>query len=169
LTRAARRQVDEAPSRTYGVARDIFSFSRKVVAVVELWQTLGQLGIVLLKLVVELLALGMHWSLLIAWIAWWLWGVNWKRTWPALASGGWAPVVLICVTAALVWSQAAPSASDSLGFVTVPNFWWQLGAVGLLAAVALFCGWLQGVFGWTPIELDLEPPAPAAAHHHGHH
>jgi hypothetical protein len=51
--------------------------------------------------------------------------------------------------------------------MTIPNFWWQLGGVGLLVGTALFCGWLQGVLGWTPEEIDLEPPVHAAAH--GHH
>lgn len=135
----------------------------------EIWQTLGQLVIVLGTLVVQLLQLAMTWSLLIVWVAWWLWGVNWKKAWPALAAGGWAPVVLICVVSALVWSRITPAACDCLQFVVVPNFWWQLGAVGLLAAVALFCGWLQGVFDWTPPEVSLEPPAPSADHGHGHH
>lgn len=137
---------------------------------VELWQTLGELGRVLFTLVVALLALALHWSLLIAWVAWWLGAVNWRRAWPALAAGSWAPAVLICLVSALVWSQITPTACDCLTVVSVPNFWWQLGAVGLLAAVALFCGWLQGVFGWTPPEISLEPPAAAAHdHHHGHH
>jgi hypothetical protein len=78
------------------------------------------------------------------------------------------PLVLILVVSALVWSQLAPSDCSCLGFITVPNFWWQLGGVGLLAAVTLFCGWLQGVFGWTPAEVELEPPMPAG-HGHGHH
>ena len=50
------------------------------------------------------------------------------------------------------------------------NFWWQLGEVSLLAAVTLLCGWLQGVFGWTPAEISLEPPAPDAdVHGYTHH
>jgi magnesium-transporting ATPase (P-type) len=137
--------------------------------VIELWQTLGQLGIVLGKLIVDLLALGLQHALLIFWIAWWLWGTNWRKVWPTLAAGAWAPGVLLCVVAALVWSGIAPGEYSGLGFVTVPNFWWQLGAVALLAAVTLFCGWLQGVFDWTPPEISLEPPAPSAAHHHAHH
>ena len=85
-----------------------------------------------------------------------------------LAQGAWAPVVFIMIVAAFVWSQIAPSACDCLTIVRVPNFWWQLGGVGLLGATALFCGWLQGVFGWHPPELSLEPPAPVHDHHHGH-
>jgi hypothetical protein len=131
----------------------------------NLWQIVLDLGMI----VVQLLALAMQWSLLIAWLAWWLLGVNWRNLWPALAKGAWAPVVLLIVVSALVWSRIAPGECNCLGFVTVPNFWWQLGAVSLLVAVTLFCGWLQGLFGWTPPELSLDPPAHAEhGHDHGH-
>ncbi len=132
----------------------------------DVLQSLYQLGVDFFHLGVGLLALGLHWSLLIAWVAWWLWGVNWPQAWKALGQGAWAPLVLIMIVAALVWSRIAPGACSCLGFITVPNFWWQLGGIGLLAAVTLFCGWLQGLWGWAPAEIDLEPPA--AAHHHGH-
>ncbi len=134
----------------------------------DLWQTLIQLAEVLLRLLGDLVRLGLAGSLLIAWLAWGLWGVNWQKAWAVLAEGAWVPGVVLLVAAALVWSQLAPSDCACLGFVTVPNFWWQLGGVSLLAAVTLFCGWLQGVFGWTPTEIDLEPPLPAD-HGHGHH
>src|SRR5206468_12679263 len=120
--------------------------SRKVVSVTEYW----------------------YWLLLIGWAAWWLWGVNWKQAWAVLALGAWLPVLLLMIASALVWSQIAPSDCSCLGFVTVPNFWWQLGGVGLLAAITLFCGWVQGVFGWAPAEIDLEPP-PTADDGQGHH
>jgi hypothetical protein len=108
-----------------------------------------------------------NWLLLIPWLAWWLWGVNWKNVWAVLAEGAWLPVLLIMIVAAMVWSEIAPSDCTCLGFVTVPNFWWQLGGVGLLTAITLLCGWLQGVFGWSPLEASLEPPeAPAFEHDH---
>jgi hypothetical protein len=111
----------------------------------------------------------LNWLLLIPWLAWWLWGVNWKNVWPVLAEGAWLPVLLIMIVTALVWSEIAPSDCGCLGFVTIPNFWWQLGGVGLLAAVTLLCGWLQTVFGWSPAEVSLEPTmAPALEHEHGH-
>jgi hypothetical protein len=110
-----------------------------------------------------------NWLLVIAWLAWWLWGVSWKNVWPVLAEGAWLPALLILVVAALVWSEIAPSECACLGFVTVPNFWWQLGGVGLLAAATLLCGWLQGVFGWTPDEVSLEPPVDATVEGHEHH
>jgi hypothetical protein len=53
--------------------------------------------------------------------------------------------------------------------MVLANFWWQLGAVGLIAGSALFCGWLQGYFGWTPAEMELEPAVHAAEAGHGHH
>jgi hypothetical protein len=110
------------------------------------------------------------WLLLLGWLAWWLWGVNWKQAWLVLGQGAWLPLLLLLITTALVWSQLAPSDCTCLGFVTVPNFWWQLGGVGLLLAVTLFCGWLQRVFGWGPAEINLDPPeASSAQHGHGHH
>jgi hypothetical protein len=133
-------------------------------------QTLGQFFEDLGKLVSGPLQFLAHWLLVIVWIAWWLLGVNWSKVWPVLARGAWMPVVLVLIVAALVWSQIDPSSCSCLGFVNVPNFWWQLGAVLLLAAVTLACGWLQGAVGWTPTEIDLEPHAPPADHAgHGHH
>ena len=122
----------------------------------ELARVLGDLFLVLGRVVVA-------WALLIVWIAWWLWGVNWKRVWPVLARGAWAPLLLLLVIVALVWSQIAPA-------VRLPNFWWQLGALILLLLLTLFCGWLQGVFNWAPAEIDLEPP-PTHTHNgaHVHH
>lgn len=130
---------------------------------IELAQALWQVIVILSELVARF---AFHWSLLIIWVVWWLWGANWKKIWPVLAGGACVPAVLLLVLSALVWSQLAPSDCSCLGFVTVPNFWWQLGEVGLIAAIALFCGWLQGYFDWYPHEISLEPP-PHAPHGHG--
>jgi hypothetical protein len=136
----------------------------------ELWDTLVQLVTVLGRLLVELLQLGLHGALLIAWVAWWLLGVNWQKAWPVLRQGGWVPGVLLVFIAALAWSRIAPGPCECLGFVSVPNFWWQLGGVSLIAAVALFCGWLQGKLGLTPADIEVEPPpSHHAEHEHGHH
>jgi hypothetical protein len=133
----------------------------------EIQETLWQFFTALFALLAALFKVALGSALLIAWVAWWLWAVDWRRTWAVLAEGAWMPALLIVVVSALVWSQIAPSDCACLGFTVVPNFWWQLGAVGLLAAVTLFCGWLQGVFGWTPAEISLEPPA-HGGHEHGH-
>ena len=136
----------------------------------DIGQTFVQLLELLAKLGGELLQPVLAWTLLIVWVAWWLWAVNWKKAWPVLAEGAWLPALLVLVATALAWSQIYPSECTCLGSVTVPNFWWQLGEVTLLAAVTLLCGWLQGVFGWTPAEINLEPPAPEAdVHGYTHH
>jgi hypothetical protein len=131
-----------------------------------LGSTLAQLFesfFLLLGLVIRYL---LPWTLLIIWIVWWLLAVNWKRCGAALRAGGWAPVVLLGLVAALVWSRFQPVGCSCPGFVVIPNFWWQLGYVALLIALALFCGWLQGVLHWVPAELDLTPPVQGFEHVH---
>ena len=138
--------------------------------VVEIFQTLTQLVITLGTLILEIGALAVRHALLIAWVAWWLCGVNWNKAWDALARGGWVVLVLLIILCAMVWSAIAPSNYVLFDLFQVPNFLWQLFAVTLVALLALFCGWLQGVFGWAPAEIDLDPPAPAHVEHsHGHH
>lgn len=134
----------------------------------DLWFTLLRLFQVLSQLLLELGQLAANHALFLFFTAWCLWGINWQRAWPYLARGAWVPLTLLLILVALVWSQLFPSPCSCLAIVTVPNFWWQLGAVAALAAFALFCGWLQGVFGWTPPEIALEPPTPAHGHDHAH-
>lgn len=139
-----------------------------VASDLTIWQAALNLLTDVGQLLGLLLALAAHWGLWLLWVVWWLGAVNWRRCWDALARGAWAPVVLLMVLTALVWSRLQPAPCECLGVVTVPSFWWQLGHVGLLAAVALFCGWLQGVFHWAPAELDLEPPVHGTDHVHDH-
>lgn len=124
-------------------------------------QSLWELATVLGNIGRELLELATNHALAIIWIAWWLWGVNWKKAWSVLGQGGWAPLVLLSILTAIVWSAIAPGGCPSCG---LPNFWYQLLYVAGLVGVAFLCGWLQGVFGWAPAEIDLDPPA----HGHGH-
>jgi hypothetical protein len=104
------------------------------------------------------------------WCAWWLWCVDWKKLWPVLASGAWAPVVLFVAMGGAVWAQLDQKDLTWPGYY-VPSLAWHVGAALVLAAVALLCGWLQGVFGWSPPEFPVHP-APADhghGHDHGHH
>jgi hypothetical protein len=103
------------------------------------------------------------------WVIFWLFCVNWKKAWPVLAHGAWAPVLLLMLIAAEVWSRINPIPCDCLRFVIIPNFWWQLGSVATLVAIALLCGWLQHFLGWTPPEIPVEPAPAAHGHHEEHH
>ena len=110
------------------------------------------------------------WLLLIIWIAWFLWGVNWNKAWRVLALGAWVPLLLAMIAGAMVWSQIAPGECTCLGFITIPNFWYQLGEVAMLEGIAFLCGWIQILAGWAPAEINLDPPASASHDHgHGHH
>jgi hypothetical protein len=101
------------------------------------------------------------------WVAWCLWCVNWQKAWVVLAEGAWAGVVLAGLIAALVWAQIGPSTYILFDTVTIPNFWWQLSCVTFIVLVALFCGWFQGICGWMPMEVNVEPiPEPFANHGH---
>lgn len=114
------------------------------------------------------------------WCAWWLFAVNWKKLHPLLLAGGWIPVLLLTWTVALAWSRINPTPCSLFG-LTLPAFWWQLGACLALTLVALLCGWLQGKIGCTPAEVPIESighPHPVhhdsdtlvlSAHSHAHH
>jgi hypothetical protein len=101
------------------------------------------------------------------WCIWWLCAVNWRKMWPVLAEGAWAPAVLLLAMSAMAWSFLDPRDCPCLGS-RIPNGWWQLIDVCCLAALALFCGWLQGYYGWTPQEISVEPPPVSHDHGHGH-
>ena len=134
------------------------------------WSLLMQLFSILGQLLAPLIQSAVSWLLLLVWIAWWLWAVNWKKVWPVLAQGGWMVVALLIVVAALVWSEMAPNTGYVFGGLLVGSaFLRHLILVSILALVALACGWLQGMLGWEPAEIDLEPAAASADHGHGHH
>ncbi len=114
----------------------------------ELGQTLLELVVVLWNLLVQLILLGLQYLLLVGYIAVTLLAINWKRTWPILAQGAWAPLVLIILISAQAWTFLEPSY----------GYWWHLGGVVLLVGGAMFNGWLQGILGWTPADLNFDPP-----------
>jgi hypothetical protein len=102
------------------------------------------------------------------WVAWCLCCVNWKKAWPVLAEGAWVGMILVMLLASLAWAKMEPSSYILFDTLFIPNFWWQLSCVITIALVALFCGWLQGLLGWTPLEVAVEPTDNhSAAHGHG--
>ena len=102
---------------------------------------------------------------IVLWIVWWLWAVNWSKVWPVLTKGAWLGVVLSILLSAMVWSHIDPNPWEVPGIGSIPSVWACLGSVCTLTALALFCGWLQGVMEWAPAEIELEP---AEEHGHGH-
>jgi len=126
------------------------------------WEDLGQqLLLILGKMLEKLIQDALGWSLVIFWLAWCLFGINWRKAWGVLAQGAWVPLVLAMVLIALAWSQMTPA---------VPHFGWKLLQVSLVVVASLLCGWVQGYFGWQPAEISLEPSPPDEdAHGHGHH
>ncbi len=100
----------------------------------------------------------------VALIIWCIWAINWRQAWPVLAIGGWVPLVLVLLMAAKVWSLLDRSPLN-IGGMTLHNYWWQLGATGILAGMVLFCGYLQGQWGCEPATVSLDPPE---SHHDGH-
>jgi hypothetical protein len=102
------------------------------------------------------------------WCAWWLWCVNWTKLWPVLARGGWAAAVLFILMGAAVWARLDPRDLAWPGYY-IPAQVWHFGAVTTLALVALLCGFLQRICGWTPPEFPVHPAAGAHGHDHGHH
>ncbi len=133
----------------------------------ELVTVVQQLGTDLSTLFVLLVKLAVPYWLALVWVATWLWVVDWRRLWPTLAEGAWAPLTLLVLMIALVWAMVAPQPYPLNDDWAVANFWWQLGAVGLLVSVAFFCGWLQGVLQWYPVGVALESPTPDAHSDHG--
>jgi hypothetical protein len=132
----------------------------------ELMNVLQQLGGDLMQLLTVLARLAAPWWPVLIWVAWWLWAADWRKLWPRLAEGGWAPLVLIGIMVAIMWAAIAPD-SYPVGSTAIANFWWQLIAVTVLIGTALFCGWLQKVLQWYPVEVAIEVPS-AGGHDHGH-
>ena len=100
---------------------------------------------------------------------WCLWAIDWRKAWPVLRDGGLAPLVLIGLMSAAVWSLVWPRPLPILGLGAILNGVWQVGAVAVLIGVVLLCGWLQSRSGYAPPEFDLDEPAHDAGHAHEHH
>jgi hypothetical protein len=96
------------------------------------------------------------------WCVWWLCCTDWPKLWPVLARGAWAAVVLFVLMGGVVWGRLDPDGFGAPGYALAAH----VAAAAGLAGLAFFCGWLQGLLGWTPPEFPVHPPA--AAHDHGH-
>lgn len=141
----------------------------------DLLQALGQLWESLGSLFLALAGVLLPWTPLAAWIAIWLFAVNWQKLRVILAKGGWTGVVLLGSLAVLVWGTVSPSLQPAEVFgLHVSNFVEKTVYVSALICIMFFCGSLQlsGFCGeWCRFEEETaedEHHAHGDDHGHGH-
>ena len=140
----------------------------------ELLQSLLQLVSAVWDLLITLIVLARPWLPLIAWVAFWLFAVDWRRLGNVFWSGGWIGVVLIGIVWALVWGVVAPPETGRhyILVLSVSNFVGKIVYVAALLCIMLLCGAVQNsglVDPWVRFEDDEPAPAdhhPADAHAH---
>lgn len=137
----------------------------------DLLQALGQFGNSLASVFVALAAVLLPWTPLAAWIAFWLYAVNWQKLRLILAKGGWVGVVLLGLVAVLVWGTVAPTPlkADVFG-LKVSNFVEKTVYVSALICIMFFCGSLQlsGFCGDCAYLEEIPPADEHGGHGHGH-
>ena len=118
-------------------------------------------------LVISILQLVLPWTPLIAWLAFWLYAVNWVKLREVLAQGGWIGVLAIGFMMVLIWGVIAPPSTGAhyLFGLTLSNFVGKTVYVTTLLTIMFLCGSVQlsGACGnWATF------PEPAADDDHGH-
>jgi hypothetical protein len=134
---------------------------------------LNQIVTGLWGLVTFLLAHALPWLGIIAWMAFWLFAVNWwtlRRV--LLRDFGWIGVVLIGFVMVLVWGCIAPPESGRhylLG-LSVSNFVGKTVYVMALFCIMCLCGSVQlsGVLGEYGRFDEVEPEPVSHGHHDAH-
>lgn len=111
----------------------------------EVLQSLWNVVVAVAQLLLELVAFIAPWAPLIAWIAFWLLAVNWKKLYPILMDGGLVGVVLIALMAILVWSVISEPADGyhHLYGLQVSNIVGKTVYVTCLTVIAFLCGTVQ--------------------------
>jgi hypothetical protein len=133
----------------------------------ELLDSLWNVIVAVALLVWALLLFLAPWTPLLAWIAFWLFAVNWRQLSPILMKGGWIGVLLIAWTAILVWSSVSVPADGyhSLYGLQVSNVVGKTVYVTSLVVIALLCGSVQLAGCCSSLcRMEEEPQASSAAH-----
>ena len=109
------------------------------------------------------------WIPLLAWIAFWMLAVDWRRLRVVQLSGGILGLVLLGLVAVLVWAVIAPPAGGrhSLLGLEVTNLTGKLIYVTALIVIMQLCGAVQ-LSGCCDSLLSLELPESGAGGHEGH-
>ncbi len=107
---------------------------------------------------------------LLAWIAFWLFAVNWEKLHQVFWSGGWVGIALLVISAVFVWGVVAPpeTTHNILG-LEVSNFIGKFLKVGALVVIAFLCGTVQlsGACGCC-VRFDEPEPTDSGHDDHGH-
>lgn len=125
------------------------------------WDQLSALVLALAGLTVALIQALLPWTPLLAWIAFWLLAVNWRKLYPILMRGGLVGVILTALMAILVWSSLAEPEGGFhylLG-LKVNNIYGKLVYVTGLAVIAALCGTVQ-LSGSCDALCRFEEPSP---------
>lgn len=96
-------------------------------------------------MLVNLLAVLVPWTPLIAWVAFWLFAVNWEKLYPVLAKGAIIGVALIGLMMILMWGLIAPPADGvhHLFGLHPSNFVGKTVYVTILFTIMALCGSVQ--------------------------
>lgn len=121
------------------------------------------------QLVISVAALIIPWTPLIAWLAFWLFAVNWVKLRAVMLQGGLIGVLFFGFMAILIWGVIAPPADGNhypFG-LTLSNFVGKTVYVTALLTIMFLCGSVQlsGACGsWA----SFPEPDPEDDHHGGH-
>lgn len=135
----------------------------------EVLQSIWNVIVAVAQLVVELAVFVTPWTPLLAWIAFWLFAVNWKQLYPILTKGGIIGVILTALMTVLIWSVIAEPEGGfhHLYGLKVHNATGKTVYVTSLVVIAGLCGAVQ-LSGTVDRCLRFnDEPAPEADNH-GH-
>ena len=113
-------------------------------ALANLGDSLKDLIFALADVVIALAVLARPWIPLVAWMAFWMFAVDWEKLYPVLfGRGGLFGVMLICLMAVLIWGEIAPGTHDLFGLTDVNNYIGKTVYVVMLVCITWLCGSLQ--------------------------
>lgn len=129
------------------------------------WTSLQDLFLALGNLIVSLLQTVAPWTPLLAWIAFWLFAVNWVKLRSVMTAGGWIGVVLIGLVWVATWGTISPAEEHHLLGLTVSNYVGKTVFVTVLLCIMFLCGSLQ-LAGFLPACCSHDAESTDDAHAH---